>query len=147
MRKITLTIGVKSSDVEDVTSEKRIDISEILSLYPDVLANPSECRPIAILRYLKDQQGDLLIGSGIDKVTDYTILRRELHRRGEDISKVIVKFPAITVKSYKRSYEQHARWLDYSPEAAESIAREYLEQLHLLVETIKQDGIEVEVIN
>jgi hypothetical protein len=37
--------------------------------------------------------------------------------------------------------------MDYSPEAAEEIAKEYINQIHLLEEQVKKDGINVEVID
>lgn len=150
MRKIILTIGTKSSTVDAESILKRVDFRTIISLYPELLSDPINCKPAAILKYLDNSEEDLIIGNAINELTDYNEIKKGLDARKIEITKVILKYPVYSLSAsseYKKQYQEHARWLDYSPEAAESIARDYVERLHLLVDTIEQDGIEVEVID
>ncbi len=147
MRQIILAIGIRSAFVRDEGVMKKIDFSEIIALYPELLSNPINCKPKAIIKYIDDSEGDLIIGNGIDNVPEYNELRMEINHRGIKIIKMVFKYPTYSLSKYKQQYSQHARWMDYSPEAAEEIAKEYINQIHLLEEQVKKDGINVEVID
>jgi hypothetical protein len=146
MRKIILTVGLKSSAVKDNNPGVGVDIGDIIDMYPEVLKNPIKYKPVAILKYLNNSKGDLIIGNAIDKISDYIELDSGLSDKA-NIVKVIVKFPNFSMWEYEKQYKVHGRWLDYSPEAARDIAEDYVKHIHLLVERLIHDGIDVEIMD
>ncbi len=146
MRKIIIVVGNLFSTEE--RGDDRVSIRDLFSLYPEVLSSPSESRCMAILRYAKDFSGDCLVDNAIDNLSNYTCIKEGLLALGENLDRVIVKYPATSVdKDYEQFYDQHARWMDYSPEAAKQIAEEYVKSLRSLVEQIRLNGTEVEEIS
>lgn len=146
MRRIILTVGIKSSAVQDNSLATRVDIGDIIMMYPEVLNNPIGCGPVAVLKYLNNSKGDLLIGNAIDKISDYAELQRGFYGKA-CIVKVIIKFPTFFISDYEKQYKEHDRWLEYPPETLFVIAEDYVKQLHLLVERLKCDGIDVEILS
>lgn len=145
MRKITISIG--SLPANYMENSQTISIRELFSLYPEVTFNRSTSKCNAIVKYAQECPEDFFVENAINSISDYTCLKEELHSIDESINQVVVCYPTLSIdKEYGQLYQQHSRWMDYSPEAAKQIAKDHVEMLMNLVERIKEDDIQVIVI-
>lgn len=145
MRKIYITIGI---DIEKdffrtLKVTARYSIGDLIDMYPDRITYPFGFKPDVVLFFLDNSMGDVLIENAIDTESEYIRLSGELATRNCTIGGAFISIEKADNADFRSFYEQHSRWLDYTPEAIEQISEEYHRELLQLIKRMKEDGIRI----
>lgn len=153
MSKIYLTINI---DVNDACFEKKNklekwNIGDIIklrkiSLIPGEL---DKLRGKLIAETIVEQAGDLLLGFAIREKGQLTKILERLKPKGLTISKIYYdggERRAAKMEEYKKKYDLHSNWLDYSPEFVEHQFQIFEEKVLEIKEEAFKYNIEMEAV-
>jgi hypothetical protein len=145
-RKVYITVGRSLSEHElrGVDVEQTYHISELIRMYPKSITYPFGYKPEVIADFLDKTNGDVLIFQALDTLSDYMKFKEVIEKRDAVLEAVFWGIPKTEgATKYADFFKKHSRWLDYSPEEVEQLSEKHHQELILLAQQIKADGVEI----
>ena len=144
MNDLSLAIGVSSKDV--VLSQENfecIDIGDLVSkaISQGVKVSKTEL----IIDFIKTRNSNILLGYAVNNQNDYIGLKKALIGSNYFIKEAFIK-KNVTLGNYKESYQKHTNWMDYSPEYIHSKEDQHQKETQLILNALKEDGVNVHYI-
>lgn len=148
MRKLYLTIGIKATESGiEVGGLRKLDINDLIDKYPEVTKSPLGYRPAAILKYLDDSQGHLLIANAIDSIQDYFTLIEGLKERHIKVVQFFVKIPSFTEAELDMMHGGiSTRNLDFTRSELGQLSEAHQSRMREMIERMKAEGDEITII-
>ena len=120
------------------------DIMKKRTVWPPNKEDTQRLRLEVLTEMLNEQEGSLRIGFGLDDPELVPALLEAINSTHYDLKEVLYddgKRAMQKVEDYKKEYQKHSRWMDYSPDAVLAFTMEHLEKQKDVIKALQDHGV------